>query len=880
MSQAGNTEEVIIAASTHWDREWYRTFSEFRVRLCELINRLLPLLEGGIIDCYTFDGQSVVLEDYLEAYPENEGRIKKLVQAGRLQFGPLYNLPDEFLSGGETLIRNFLAGDELCSRIGGKCRAGYVPDNFGHVSQLPQILKGVGIDTAFFFRGLDLKTLGHKEFWWISPDGSKVAGEYMPLGYWSLKSWGRLGKPAGEHFLEAYHALRNAGALGCVLLINGSDHLFQDPDLPLLIEEARKALPGVAVRNAGLQEYAELLARRAEGSPGLLTEIRGELRDFRAGPDPTAVASTRGRLKRRLFRAKAELLRYAEPLAAGLWLAGHEYPSGIFGCAWKNVLKALGHDGASGCSSDRVIRDIESYLRHAYEAAAFISASAMEKFPFLGKESEKEPALLVFNPLRYVYTGVITAEVPLEDEQVQDFVLIDEAGKQIEWEYVSFRRDIVTREFDYNSKERVYRRCFKIRFWAENLKPLSVSAYRILPSALREFRRKELAVRLTPGCSWIQNEYCRVEVQGDTSLRLTMRKTGKVYSGLNLLVSRGEAGDTYQHVSPLADEHTFPVLSGVSVAANPDLSSELRIRGELRPPAGSTGNFLGRKKKRASCVFETLVRLCRGSPVVEIRTEFDNQAEDHILFAAFPVPSGEAGDFSWTAFDEVSHDGKVFDFRPELKSTQSVLCAFEGYAGLRFPGGSLAVTSRGLSEYHVKAREGGKTLYLTLLRSAGWMFHGLPHNWQDGQHSTTPVIKTPGALEKGLNVFEYALLPDVDNILFHTEAYRFPQRCAVVNGPLPGGTGLHELMPDLSGADERIGLSALKKWRFGEGLVLRLFNNSGETVPFSFGTGRGTVKVSLADLLENPLEELAAHGGRVSLRAAPRRIITLILHRA
>ncbi|MDR2071232.1 MAG: glycosyl hydrolase-related protein [Treponema sp.] len=876
MTQAGNAEEVIVVASTHWDREWYRTFSEFRIRLCELLNRLLPLLEGGTIDCYTFDGQSVVLEDYLDAYPENEGRIRKLARQGRLLFGPLYNLPDEFLSGGETLIRNFLAGDEVCSRIGGRCRAGYVPDNFGHVSQLPQILRGAGIDTAFLFRGLDLKTAGHKEFWWIAPDGSRVAGEYMPLGYWSLKSWGRLGKPAAEHFLEAYHTLRGISALGCVLLINGSDHLFQDPDLPALIEEARKALPGVPVRNGGLQEYAELLARRAEASPGLLTEIRGELRDFRAGPDPTAVASTRSRLKRRLFRAKAELLRYAEPLAAWLWLTGHEYPAGIFGCAWKDVLKALGHDGASGCSSDRVIRDIESCLRHAHEAAAFITASAMEKFLPPGKES----VLLVFNPLGYGYTGVINAEVCIEDKEVQDFVLAGEDGTPVEWEYVSGRQDIVTREFEYNSKERVYRRCFKIRFWAENLKPLSLNAYRILPSRLREFRRKELAVRLAPGCSWIENEYCRIDVQGDTSLRLTVKKTGRVYPGLNLLVSRGEAGDTYSHVSPLADEHTFPVLSGVSVAANSGLASELRIRGEMRPPAGAADNFLGRKKKRAVCVFETCVRLSRGSPLVEIRTEFDNQAEDHILFAAFPVPSPEAGDFSWIAFDELSRGGKLFDFRPELKSTQSVLCAFEAYAGLRFPGGSLAVTSRGLSEYHVKAHEGGQTLYLTLLRSTGWMFHGLPHNWQDGQPSTTPVIKTPAALEKGRNVFEYALLPDTDNLLFYAEAYRFPQRCAVVNGLLPGKTGLHELMPDLSGTDERIGLSALKKWRFGEGLVLRLFNNSGETVPFSFGAGRGTVKVSLADLLENPLEELTLSGGRVSLSAAPRKIITLILHRA
>jgi alpha-mannosidase len=369
-------DEVIIAASTHWDREWYRSFSEFRIRLCELVNRLLPILESGLRDCYTFDGQCVVLEDYLEIYPENEGRIRSLVKEGRLVFGPLYNLPDEFLSGGEALIRNFLIGDEVCSRIGGKCLAGYVPDNFGHVSQLPQILKGAGLDTAFFFRGVDLKTTEHKEFRWAAPDGSIVICEYMPQGYWSLKSWGRLGKPAAEHFLEAYHTLRDASALGCVLLINGSDHLFQDPELPRLIKEAQKALPGVSIRNGSIADYAELLIKQAASSPDKLKVLSGELHDFRAGLDPTAVTSVRSRLKRKLFDTAGELIRYAEPLAAWAWMAGSEYPAGLLTNAWKKILKSLGHDGLSGCSSDTVIEDITGYLRHAYETAASIAASS------------------------------------------------------------------------------------------------------------------------------------------------------------------------------------------------------------------------------------------------------------------------------------------------------------------------------------------------------------------------------------------------------------------------------------------------------------------------------------------------------------------------
>jgi hypothetical protein len=871
-------DEVIIVASTHWDREWYRSFAEFRVRLCELFERLLPLLEDGAVDCYTFDGQSVVLEDYLEVYPENRDRIARLVREGRLAFGPLYNLPDEFLSGGETLIRNFLAGDEICSRIGGKCRAGYVPDNFGHVSQLPQILRGCGIDTAFLFRGLDLSAAGHREFRWRAPDGSEVMAELMPLGYWSLKGWGRMGKSAAEQFLEACHTLEKAGALGCILLINGSDHLFQDPELPRLLAEARKALPGVSIRNASLQEYAELLVKRGRASPEKLTEIRGELRDFRSGPDPTAVSSTRYGLKRRLFAARGELLRYAEPLAAWAWVLGHDYPGGILNHAWKDILKALGHDGLSGCSSDAVSADIAAYLRHAGEAAARITALSLEKiFPVSRTGTTGDAALIAFNPLSFPFTGVLETEAALEDAAVRDFVLLDETGKALEWEYLASREETITREFEYNSKERVVRRCFNIRFWVDEIPPLSARIFTLRPSRLREFRRKELAVRLAPGENVIQNEYYAVEVQPDAALRVRVKKTGRVYPGLNLFVSRGEAGDTYQHVSPLADEHTFPVLTGLSVRRNSTLAEELVVRGTLQIPAAAAEDFLSRKTERVSCEFESAITLFRQSPLIEVRVTFDNRAADHILFAAFPLPGQGVRNFSQIAFDEVYRDEGLYEFRPELKSTPSILHPFEMYAGLGSADGGFILTARGLHEYHVKSGEKGTVLYLTLLRSTSWMFHGIPHNWQDGQHSTTPIIETPEAREPGTHIFEYAFSLDTDRPLALAERYRFPPRCAVIRKPPENRD--RRALPDLSGLDGRIGFSALKKWRLGEGLLLRLFNGSDDTVPLVFGVGEGTLGVSLADLLENPLEEIPIRRGIVSLNAGPRRIISLILRR-
>ncbi len=36
---------IILVPHTHWDREWYQTFQQFRVRLVRTIDKLLDILD-------------------------------------------------------------------------------------------------------------------------------------------------------------------------------------------------------------------------------------------------------------------------------------------------------------------------------------------------------------------------------------------------------------------------------------------------------------------------------------------------------------------------------------------------------------------------------------------------------------------------------------------------------------------------------------------------------------------------------------------------------------------------------------------------------------------------------------------------------------------
>lgn len=130
---------LFVVSHTHWDREWYQPFEEFRIRLVRLMDKLLDILTSDPDYRYfTLDGQTIILEDYLEIRPQKEEEARRLVHQGRLLIGPWWILPDEFLVSPEATIRNLMLGDQVAKRFGAKMEVGYLPDPFGHIGQMPR----------------------------------------------------------------------------------------------------------------------------------------------------------------------------------------------------------------------------------------------------------------------------------------------------------------------------------------------------------------------------------------------------------------------------------------------------------------------------------------------------------------------------------------------------------------------------------------------------------------------------------------------------------------------------------------------------------------------------------------------------------------------
>jgi hypothetical protein len=385
---------VFLVPHTHWDREWYRPFQSFRISLVDVVDQVLELLEADERMRFTLDGQLATVDDYLEIRPEAEERLRALVRSGRLAIGPWYTLMDEFLVSGESIVRNLELGLARAEELGGAMQIGYLPDSFGHIAQMPQILRRFGIQLAVVWRGVP-EAIDRHAFAWEAPDGSIVRAEYLPdLGY-SNAADAFPENRRGEELKTAVERLRPWFGDEIVLGMVGTDHM---PPVRDLVSRVSKG-----TRIGTLSEY--LTSAETDG----LRRWQGELRSAARANLLPNVVSARIDLKQACARAERALTRYAEPLYA---LYGDHWPAEFLHLAWTRVLQNAAHDSICGCSADDVSAQVLVRYAEAEQIAGELTSRALARL------SARAPsaAIVVVNPSPQPRTDLIEFSAPVPDE--------------------------------------------------------------------------------------------------------------------------------------------------------------------------------------------------------------------------------------------------------------------------------------------------------------------------------------------------------------------------------------------------------------------------------------------------------------------------------
>jgi mannosylglycerate hydrolase len=750
---------IAVVPHTHWDREWYDPFQTFRLKLVHLIDGLLDQMEAdSSYRHFLLDGQVAVIDDYLEIRPENEQRLRNLAAAGRLTIGPWYILMDEFLVSGETIIRNLQAGVVRGTSFGGVMEVGYLPDMFGHVAQMPQLLRLAGFEHAVVWRGVP-SAVDRTAFDWEAPDGSSVRAEYLVAGYGNGAALPNDAKALVRRLgvlVEEFGPFLRPGEP--LLLMNGTDHQRPQPWLGRVVAEANAMQSELELAITSLPDY--LRATSGDGLP----RWRGELRSGARSNLLMGVGSNRVDVKQAAHRAEFWLERMAEPLSA-LFLAPDAWPEPFLRVAWTLMVRNAAHDSICACSVD----DVVDAVLHRYAEARHIGAGLADEALAAVATSMASPGPVVVNPSARDRSGLVEVVVTAAGPPGPDVQVLSErmglpgtitldgtTVRNMLYLIQGSRIDVDTYITDVTLAEDETGLDINIAIGTEARDGVPVEEIK-RELFTRLTARPDTQVRLTldqppvrrilarqvdvPGFGWARFAAGPlahpVRVEDDPSNGVTLAnglttvvvdRAAGTFSldgipGYGQLVDGGDHGDTYNYSPPSTD----------TMVSSPDaVSVVVGERGPVRATVVITSTFTwpdrvddatNTRVGSHSVPVVTTLELQADDPAVRVHTAFDNPSRDHRVRVHLPLPRPAASSHAECAFATVER-GLTAEGRDEEFGTPT-------FPSRRFvSSGGLTVVHEGLLEYELVGIEEGQgaggapratALALTLLRSTGML---------------------------------------------------------------------------------------------------------------------------------------------------------------
>lgn len=817
---------------THWDREWYLPFRMYQYRLTQVIDTLLETVESGQIPCFTLDGQTILMDDYLALRPQAQGRLQALIQSDRVSIGPWYVMPDCFLVSGESLIRNLQLGMADAETWGETTFTGYLPDTFGHPQDLPMILTQLGLQSAIVWRGIKPQ---QPFFNWQSPSGDSVLTLHLTQGYFQHIFHMGTGPEDEKQAFESWHkaVLETATPRMPLLFPVGADHLGIVPDAP-------KRLAAICPTAQAITPDRFMQNAQAIVHPEALPTVEGELNRPDAAYVLPGVFSSRMYLKQQNRVLEWRLTRQLEPLLAlgELLGCGMAY-TGELDLLWRTLLQNHPHDSICGCSVDAVHQENEVRFAHVDQLSAMMLADLHHRLK--QTLTPNREAALVLNLSDQAYTGV----VPL----VGDFPSDSEPTPSSDSSQTISSDVCLDQTFMYTPNvlplaENQTRRQTRL-VWAEDIPAHSAVT---LPSGALDTPDPILTT-----ANSLENNQLRAEVLEDGTLWVWDKKTGQQISGLHQVVRRDQQGDSYNAAPLVGSEWEFATLQTVTIEESGPLRGVLALNYYF-----AQGGFW----------VNTQVFLTSGSPCLDFETTFVNEVPDQIVQVAFssskPITQVTAEGHFTPVIRSIDPQYRLEDAMPaapqtELKVQSGAIQRFVQWQ-------NQTLITQGLAEYTVE----GHTLGLTLLRAFGMLSRN--DTGVRGSHAGPPLATPQGqCLDRtvggcyrwapGLSYTEAMIQSD----LFFGAVYGFDS----AHNPAPHPTEAAQVKTWLTVSNPWVATSACMPCE--EGLRVRLVNPTSDPQPVTLSIPGLQTTITLEDLRHVPLTQT----NESTLTLAPMRVQTV-----
>lgn len=747
--------KVSVVVQTHWDREWYFPHQTFVARLMEVMSRIVAQLDSGRLRFFLFDGQTAAFEDLLlNAEPKLVTDVRRLVRDKRIILGPWYVMADEFLCSGESLIRNLEIGIADATAAGNCQLVGYLPDTFGHVGQMPQILRTMGIHSAVLWRGADAP---HAEFDWQAPDGSVVGTVFLTQGYYQHPLNVEDANAALTRYLADIAPYSLADEL---LLTQGGDHLMTVDNLQPRMQAFNDSQTKYRLEENTLEAHVQSVLADTDGKRiTILGDLRNNERAF-VLPD---VLSTRRYLKRLNQAAEDRLLGEIEPLLAQLNL-GEQYPRRYLDQSWRMAIQQQAHDSICGCSVDSVHREMltryaqleqrfDALIERASAAAGMVSTT-MHDEQVIDVFADDE-VFTLFNPLPHAFVGKQVIKLFLRGEKKQGITITSSSGVPLNATLISVAEHAIFRSPIDEFPDRVSGHLYEVAIDC----PVGVLAglgHIECKALLPDSSATQSTLRtVTPATPQIENRFYKITLEANGELSLYDKRRNCTTAGFVGLLAELDCGDSYNFSPPSHQERIVQRKFSFEQIATQHGFAELVLSIEIDVPQELNAARTGRHQASATNRGVLRLRLfdaddLLASNCINARLTWNNQAKDQRTRLIFRINTPVAETWSDSAFAWTKRPVTYANYPTILTRREMPVVVQPSLSAIL--SGDLFVCHRAMQEYEMLQIDGERHLGMTLIRSVGWMSR---RDLVTRGVGAGPDMETPDAQCLGQEIFEF-----------------------------------------------------------------------------------------------------------------------------
>lgn len=848
--------QIKYFSGTHWDREWYQTYQGFRFELVDVIDELIDVLEKDKeYKVFHLDGQTIVLDDYLEIKPYKKERLLKLIKDGRILIGPWYTMPDEQIVNGESIIRNLIVGHQKAKQYGTTAwKCGYICDIFGHIAQMPQIFNGFNINTCVLGRGTVQEETGTTFIWNSSTNNSVLVykiPEYYGYGSFAAEVVGERSTnieldPNSKEFEEKCRAYidREIKRASCpvIVLFDAMDHESPHPQIPHYIKKIKEFYPECDVEICDLNKAFKELEKYKDS----FKKVTGELlrpakiiAPFQHLLEHTL--SSRYDVKYR--NAKCETLLFA---IESLMVYNDVNKLGISGnylkVLWELLLANHAHDSICGCSRDRIHSEMHyrfSQIESFYESLSDHIVRRINNGFSVIKEGTSN--FSIFNPLPYEVTKYIKIQLPFEKgypfyvepfgyENILAFELYDKNHNKLEYDYLELLNNVKVRTI----KEQMLD-CSLVTIGVKvTLNPFGFTSFEIASSSMPT---RQLNSFILDGETTMDNGSIRVSFNLDGTYNVFDYKTNEVYK-CGLIIDDSEIGDGWNSSRVLKDNKVVSSTCDFEIINDGPVSCTIRCNRHIKVPTcvNTFASKIVRSNEYKSLELTQDITIVKGSNKVLINIQLDNNVLDHRLRYGFNsnVTSNYHVSQAFTFVDRKCGIDKNTLSWKEVdsleKSTSGIVYKEENNKGL------IIYNRYGVKEVSGLDNQDG-SIYFTLIRCF---------------NKTHTSLGEEGGELQGKHNYEFALEPissKIDELRLQKDldTYRSNEICFVSKNT-KYDTSLINI--------ESSCISCLKPTENKDGIAIRLYNPSNKAVNVKIEINFAYKLLIETDMLENKINDI------------------------